>query len=168
MDFYGCLKSAKKETFRLEMRDEYRVKEEDRELEIWRNTGKFEPGEGGKQWARDLEALRARGVITHRVHVVTVPLSDYLRFEIAAYAEDVNYIERDDYAGIKKPFEPQEFWLIDEKHLFIVKYDQEGHWLGNNYTDDAKIVERHAMMKDLLISKALPLEEFAKKNRISL
>ncbi len=168
MDFYGALRSARKETFRLEMLDQYLVKEETEELEAWRRSGKFEPGEEFRQWASDLEALRSRGVITHRVHVVTVPLSDYLRFEIAAYVEDVNYIERKEYAGIRKPFEPKEFWLIDEKHLFVQNYDSESRWLGSEHIADKDEVARHTRMKDFLLSKALPLEEFVKKNRISL
>lgn len=163
MDFYKVLREAKRETFRLEMLDEYLVKEEDKEFEAWKRTGRFKPGKGGRQWERDMEALRANGVVTHRVHVVTVPLSEYLRFEIAAYCEDVKFIERDEYHGIKKPFEPREFWLIDDKHLFIVNYDPQGHFTGLDYITDEYEIGRYSAMKELLLSKGLQLDEVAKR-----
>lgn len=77
-------------------------------------------------------------------------------------------MERGEYLTLDKPFAPKEFWMIDEKHLFIVNYDYEGHWLGFDYISDPAEVKRHARMKDLRLSKALPLDAFTKKNGISL
>ncbi len=171
MDFYGALRAAQKETFRLEMLDQYLVDDEREDFAAWKRGEQVDPSPGMVAWVSDLEKLRERGVVTHRVHVVTLPLSEYMRYEIDAYKitkETVNFIERTDYEKLKKPFQPKEFWLIDERHIFVQNYDSEGHWLGSDYIGGREEAKRHARMKGLLLSKALPLDEFAKKNSIDL
>ena len=122
-------------------------------------------------WVSDLERVRSRGVITHRVHVVTLPLSEYMHYEIDAYKitkEDVRFIERGEYLRLEKIFNPKEFWLIDEKHLFTVNYDPEGHWTGFDYSGEEAELQTPCANQGFLLSKALPLDSFARDNGIKL
>lgn len=171
MDFYEAFKAAEKETFRLEMLDQYLVEDEREDFAAWKRKEPTALSSGMAAWVSDLEKVRSRGVITHRVHVVTLPLSEYMHYEIGAYKitkEDVRFMERGEYLRLKKAFDPKEFWLIDEKHLFTVNYDAEGHWTGFDYSNDKTELKRHAQMKDFLLSKALPLDLFVKNNGIKL
>jgi len=162
MDFYEAFRSAKRETFRLEMLDQYIVDEEKEDFEAWKKGEPIDSSPGMKSWVSDLEMLRSRGVVTHRVHVVTFPLSEYLNYELDAYKitkEEVSFIERKEYLKMKKPFEPKEFWIIDDSHVFVQNYDSEGHWLGSTYLPGKEEASRHSKIKELLLSKALPLSE---------
>lgn len=54
MDFYKAFRNARRETFRLEMLDEYRVEDEKEDFAAWKNKEPRKLSAGGKSWIADL------------------------------------------------------------------------------------------------------------------
>jgi hypothetical protein len=83
-----------------------------------------------------------------RVHVVTEPLTDYMRFELTwAYApnvaagEDIRIVP----VGPDRPWPAdlphEDFWLFDSSVLYAARYADDGYWLGvESVTDPTAIV----------------------------
>lgn len=168
MEFIDAFSSAKEETFRLELLDRYLIDGEKESIAYWKAHGRPQKDPLLKEWNELLERVMNQGAITQRVHVVSLPLSDYIKYEIAAYKitkEDVGLISRSDYVNIKKPFEPKDFWLIDGRHLFLVNYDKDGRWRSFEHIKDRQEVDRYDELRRLLLSRSTPIKKFLEQNK---
>lgn len=98
------------------------------------------------------------------MHVITRPLSDYLRFEFAAYhynvraGEEVHIL---DLADKPNPGLPnQDFWMFDESKVVRMDYAEDGTQLGRELlegVDPAPYVE----WKRLALEHAEPFLEYS-------
>ncbi len=166
MDFMEVFEKARKETFRLELLDQYSVEDEKESFYAFMHGEEIKEDSGLSEWISGLDKLRRNDVLTRRVHVVSLPLTDYIRYELIGYAktkENVNFISRSEYSKLQKPFEPKDFWLIDDKELFLVDYDKEGRWLGFKHITDKEQIAVHVKLKELLLKKAKPMSELVKQ-----
>jgi hypothetical protein len=116
-------------------------------------------------WYRKLADTVARGVRIYRVHVIDWPLTGYLRFELAGYPELVSagtqvYItERGSHpelAGLN-----EDFWLFDEQHVAVMRYDPQGHPLGPEPGDD---VAKYVAGRDAAMAHAVSLDAWLREN----
>lgn len=122
--------------FRLEVRESYDVAAESGEL------NRYLAGEPGPDpdrdspWLNELRADTAAGKRWQWVHVVRGPLSPYLRmaFEWGYPANvragaDVRVL---DLAEHPRPaaLVGEDFWLLDDQAVLIMRYDEEGRYLG--------------------------------------
>jgi hypothetical protein len=96
-----------------------------------------------------------------RVHVVSEPLSDYLRFEIgwsypvnAELGEDIR-ISR---AGAALP--GNDYWLFDSRALARMHYDDHGRLTGVELDDNPAAVVQAAYWRDVALHLAVPLENW--------
>lgn len=112
-----------------------------------------------------VRAATRDGRTMQRVHVVTEPLTDYMRFEVAwsyAYSvtagEDVRIIPLT--AGQAWPPDlPQpggDFWLFDDTELFDMRYDTDGTWIGIEHTTDSTAVLDACRGQDTALRLAQP------------
>ncbi|MGE0346592.1 MAG: DUF6879 family protein [Gemmatimonadales bacterium] len=105
-------------------------------------------------WIATLEDIRGRGATIGRVRVVGRPVTDYTRFEFAAYpdnaraGEEIKVIDRaslaPEWAGVP------DFWLFDDETVFVQHYDSDGVFLGADRAADAapfaevrRLLDRH-------------------------
>lgn len=86
----------------------------------------------GKQWSR--------------IRVVDEPLTDYERFELAVFGESQAVGER--IRVVPRRLFPDvgpDFWLFDAgtpaARAVLMRYDEQGHWLGADFVDDPAAVE---------------------------
>jgi hypothetical protein len=88
------------------------------------------------------------------VRVVGRPVTDYTRFEFAAYpdniaaGEDIEVIDREqlDPAWSEVP----DFWLFDDTTAFVQHFDDEGRFLGAEPVEDvAPFVQIRQLLIDL-------------------
>jgi hypothetical protein len=122
--FQAAFESARNSIFRLETLQYYtgdpnfdRFKAD----EVWEDTD-------SKQHWVDLVRRRVRdGVVMQRVHVVTEPWSDYVRFEIAwsyppnvAAGEDIRIITG------SAPWPEPDFWMFDDRYVWLMHYTSDG------------------------------------------
>lgn len=115
----------------------------------------------------DMVSRRVRaGCAIQRVHVITLPLSDYLRFELASYApnvragEDVRVIPVDQGEAWPVDVPREDFWLIDSIELWKMRYDQDGGWLGSDRVDDPASIMTACHARDASLQQAVPWSTF--------
>ncbi|MFP5070955.1 DUF6879 family protein [Pseudonocardia nantongensis] len=140
--------------WRYEGRDVYTVDGEQERIDAFLRSGvvprKTRDNNG---WIRIVEDVCARGASIGRVRAVGRPVTDYTRFEFAAYpdniaaGEDVQVIERQqlDRAWDSVP----DFWLFDDTTAFVQHFDEAGRFLGAERVDNvAPFLEIRRMLTE--------------------
>jgi hypothetical protein len=177
-EFDRCLISTRKETMKLELPDEYNYDAERETFEEFKKTGKVERAYKRLQgWLDQLKELKSRGVKLRRVHVVSLPLSMYLKYEIQYYRlyngiyEDVRLIERAEFNSIQKQAEltlDNDFFIMDDRVMFFTIYEKLtktkfGNLIAGEKIDDVKQVKRYATFYNKVFNAATPMEDFLAK-----
>ncbi len=156
--------------FRLETLDWYSNEEEDAELELFLADEPLpEYSPRTDPWLKRVADTTAAGKRWQRVHLVSRPLSDYLRLEFIGYegnvaaGEDVRIADRDadpSLAGLT-----QDFWLFDANtsHPFValLHYDRAGCLVTFDTATDQRVVERCRHERDLALAWSVPLAQYA-------
>jgi hypothetical protein len=116
-DWRSFFAAHKREAFRLETRQTYGVECERAEYEHFLSTGHLDIPDTD-QWLTRLRHFQQTGRWVGRVHVLSRPLTNYLRYEFAVYGftvevgEDVRILDVTDVSNPGLP--KQDFWLFDE------------------------------------------------------
>ncbi|WP_369689890.1 DUF6879 family protein, partial [Nocardiopsis alborubida] len=100
-----------------------------------------------------------------RVHVVTQPLSDYLRYEMEwgydfniVAGEDVRIIETETPSDL--PFATHEdFWLFDDTHVVLMRYEDDGTQIDRILLEDVDVSE-YISRKDTALRLGTPYEHY--------
>ncbi|MFI5412419.1 MAG: DUF6879 family protein [Candidatus Micrarchaeales archaeon] len=177
-EFDRCLMSTKKETMKLELPDEYNYDEETETFEEWKKTGNVENIKAKFHgWLDQLDALKAKGVKMRRVHVVSLPLSDYLKYEINYYKlyngiyDNVSLIERAKFDSIPKPAGvslDNDFFIMDDDVMFYTIYEKIsknkfGNLITGEKIEDKVLIKRYIKFYNSVFAEATPLEDFLVK-----
>jgi hypothetical protein len=150
--------------FHLEMKEEYRVTEEDEEFRKFL-AGEIQVPDWGSDWRDFIQNVTAAGCAMQRVRIVSEPLNDYARFLLAhaagsvAAGEDIRYLPRDKAAGIDLPVE--DCWLFDDSKLILVLFPGDGRKYGMHPVDDPKLTARYVAVRDQVWERAIPYAEYA-------
>ncbi len=121
---------------------------------------------GKERWTARVRGAVAAGKIMQRVHVVTEPLTDYLRFEIgwsyllnADAGEDIRILPVP--AGQWPTSLPTEdYWLFDSRTLVGMRYDQDGTMTGAELDDEPAAVMRASTGRNAAMRAATPLRDY--------
>ncbi len=164
----GMYSRAAQEAFRLEAQQRYAVPAED---EQFRAFTEGRPMPSDPHVNRSMQIIRtatAKGCRIRRVHVVDLPLTVYLRYELAAYRENINAGEEvgiavrswhPDLAGLT-----EDFVLFDSGSgrpaMVWMRSDAEGRLTGRDYSDDPADLARAARQREVALAHAVPLSEF--------
>jgi hypothetical protein len=157
--------------FRLEQLPQYLVPQEDELLADWRAGRSIRRTPETSDWLRLIADHTAAGRRVYRVHVVDWPLSEYTRFEIDCYpdniaaGEDVYVADRTASADLKYVLR-EDFWLLDDRLVLLMRYDDEGHYLGADLADDE--LESFRRQRDIALAHAVPLDEWRAAHRRQL
>lgn len=122
------------------------------------------PGQGKLDDLALIGDLRRRGRYVGRVHVVGRPLSDYIRYELAVYAEnaaageDILIADRSVYPGLEGL--AQDFAIFDDQAVILFDYDGRGRVRGYRVAGDPETLKRCAAEYDLAAARSVPLAEF--------
>jgi len=151
--------------FRLEVRDSYGVTAERGEVD------RYLAGEPGPDpdrhspWLDELRADAAAGKRWQWVHVVRGPLSPYLRMAFEwGYAANVRAgadVRILDLAEHPRPdgLVDEDFWLLDDHAVLIMRYDNRGRYLGAESADPGAIA-RYRRARDAAWQAAEPLRRY--------
>lgn len=122
--------------FRLELLDRYTVDSDGYDFERFKAGADAPTRERKQPWLDRLRAEAEAGIHNHRVHVLSRPLNDYLRYECewgyvynAAAGEDIRILDATDRAA-PKGIVDHDFWLIDDEHPIRMYYSPAGEFLG--------------------------------------
>ncbi len=142
-EFEACFDRFTRSAFRLETRDRYTVEEENESIASWRR-GEPRPEWSVRTspWLRRIAVTTAGGKTWQRVHAVTLPLGEYVTYELAGYVESqacgeqIRIVDRTELPEL-----PGDVWLFDAgtpgAYAVLMDYDQDGRYLGAELTTDA-------------------------------
>ncbi len=124
------MQGFKQEAWRLETLPVYRVPSEDGEIRDFLAGERLDPESYSSAYTDGLLKLTAEGKTKGRVHVVTQPLTDYLRFEFMYY--DVHSRAGDDIRILDVTDRPNplegapDFWMFDRAEVVLMRYAEDG------------------------------------------
>jgi hypothetical protein len=166
-EYWALFDGFEHTAYRLETLQEYRV---DGEAEPLRQflAGETPPHTPGKErWLGRIRSAVAAGRVMQRVHIVTEPLSDYLRYELGwSYApnvvagEDIRIIPV--AAGEWPPDLPRhDYWLFDSRTLARMQYDQ-GRLMAAELVTDPADIARACAWRDVALDTAVPYTDYTR------
>lgn len=151
----------------LETRDVYAVDEEDQDLKAWRTGALASVGDRSAWWVPFHDAVTdavGRGIAVQRARVVSLPATEYIRFEHActprnvAAGEDVRWLPRDQALGLVLP--AHDFWLFDGRLIRWHHFAGDGTHLRDELDDRLGVAEQTAAAFRAVWDRAVPHQEF--------
>jgi hypothetical protein len=151
--------------FRVEVRDRYDAPGERDQL------ARYLAGEPGPDpdrsspWLDELRADTAAGKRWQWVHVVRGPLSPYLRMAFEwGYPANVHAGGQVRVLDLAEQDEPdglvdEDFWLLDDEAVLIMRYDDDGRYLGAEPAGPGEI-GRYRKVRDATWAAAEPLSRY--------
>lgn len=130
-EWRAMFRGIQSEAWRLETLPQYLVPQEAAEIEAFREGKRIDPHTYSSPYTEDLKRLRNEGKRKGRAHVLTQPLSEYLRFEFSRYyaphavaGEDIRIL---DVTARENPLQGvQDFWLFDRSTVVLMHYEEDG------------------------------------------
>lgn len=155
--------AMQQEAWRLETLPVYRVPQEDEAIRRFL-AGEPVTREATQPWFDRVQMYVASGRSVGRVHIVTQPLSDYLRFEFEHYRHNVEAGEAVrilDVTNRTNPLEGvQDFWMFDRSQVVLMHYEEDGTQIGREvYEGD---MEPFRQYQGIAVSESVPFEEYVK------
>ena len=154
--------------FRLETLQHYEVKDDDPRRRAFREGRPLPPRPGKTESMRMVSQATAAGKRVHRVHIVDLPLSEYLRYELAVYpenvasGEDVRITNRAAHPGLRSL--KTDFWLFDadtdDASVVWFRYTPGGLIISRDYSNDPADICLAREQRDLALDHSLGLSEF--------
>lgn len=147
--------------FRLETLQAYEVDYEGDEFDEFLRTGRI-PDRADDSWQQMITRHVQAGRSLSRVHVIEEPLTDYLRYELAAYeinasaGEDIRLIpaRRGQWPdGVPRV----DFWLFDDARGWAMEYDEEGHFLVCEPVTDPEQIDQYRAWRDTALEQSITL-----------
>jgi hypothetical protein len=154
--------------FRLEALQYYVLGEDEPRRQAFREGRPLPPRPGKTESLRMITGAVSAGKRVHRVHVVDLPLSDYIRYELAVYpeniaaGEDVRIAPRSAHPGLRDL--TTDFWLFDAEGarpaVVWFRYTPDGQVISRDFSDDPRDTGRAREQRDLALGWSLSLSEF--------
>jgi hypothetical protein len=165
LDMYS---RATEEALRVEAQQRYAVPAEDEQFRAFTEGRPMPSDPHVDRSMQIIRAATARGCRIRRVHVVDLPLTMYLRYELVAYREN---LEAGEEVGIAvRSWHPdlaeltEDFVLFDpgSDHSAVVwmRYDDRGQLTGLAYSDKPADLALAAGYREAALAHAVPLREF--------
>ncbi|PSK96328.1 hypothetical protein CLV63_112213 [Murinocardiopsis flavida] len=150
---------ATRSIFRLELLDHYEVASDGGDFARYLKGDAAPMAERKRPWLAKLAAEREAGIRRQRVHVLSTPLTAYLRYECewgyvpnAAAGEEILII---DTTEVDQPdgLVDHDFWLIDDSHAITMRYDESSRFVGAEPVDEP---DRYRCARDAAVAMAEP------------
>jgi len=116
------------------------------------------------------EKIKKKNIKFRRVHIVELPLSFYLRFELESYkisielGEEIYLIPKEEAEKLKRSVEFQDFLMFDNKIVYLHYFDiPTGEWKYTELIDDPKEIKGYIQLKEQLLKKSLLVDQFLEK-----
>ncbi|MFC5719065.1 DUF6879 family protein [Streptomyces gamaensis] len=155
----------KREAWRLETLPQYLMPQEAQELQEFRNGARVDPATVSNEYTDRLRRQVAEGRAQGRVHVVTRPLSEYLRFEFSHYyaphamtGEEIRIL---DVTDRQNPLEEvQDFWMFDRSEVVLMNYHPDGRQISREVHEGD--VTPFIEYQRIAVQESVPFEEYVK------
>ncbi|MGA5294682.1 DUF6879 family protein [Streptomyces koyangensis] len=150
------------EAWRLETLPQYLVPQEAEEFATFLAGHPLDPHEYANEYTDDLKRVRREGRSKGRVHIVTRPLSDYLRFEFTYYlphawaGEDIRILDVTDRPN---PLDGvQDFWMFDRSEVVLMNYEPDGTQINREVHEGD--VSPFLEYQRIALAESVPFQEY--------
>lgn len=146
--------------FRLEVLQAYQGSSEDDAFAAYRASGAVPVTPQLRAWCARVRQRVREGCAVQRVHVVIEPTTEYMTFELASYApnvdagEDVRILRVKEGDAWPADVPHQDFWLVDATELWSMAYAEDGAWLGAELVHDADQILAACRARDAALAQA--------------
>jgi len=157
--------------FRLETLDYY---DAPNETVPWAQFHAGQPADWAwrEPWKRLVRDVRASGRVMERVHVVSEPISEYVRFEMLRVypanvdaGEDVRIIDR--WRAQVSGLIQYDFWLFDDDLAVLLEYDSVGGVCKVTKTADPILLPHLRDTRNEALRRSIPLARYVAKHNIT-
>ncbi|MFI1252967.1 DUF6879 family protein [Streptomyces netropsis] len=156
-----------REAFRLETLNDY---SNSGSVDAYRAflSGEPQPDGYNEAWVSELRSHTSEGKRIYRVHILSRPLTPYLRFELGwGYQKNATGGEEFfilDTTSKSNPLEGvEDFWLFDERTAVVMHYDETGAITGRE-TIPADRTQEFTTCRDTALAHAEPFSEWWAKH----
>jgi hypothetical protein len=155
-------------SFRLESLDQYTVDQEAAPLAAFLRGEPVRPHDQAlEDWLQRLRREREQGKTRVRVHAIAGLLTPYLHYEIdwaytlnAAAGEDIRLLHCETWEATPFGTRPPDFYLLDNRTVAVMEYDDAGHWLGGEIITTPEEVARYRLLRDQSLSASVQLSDY--------
>ncbi|WP_372411891.1 DUF6879 family protein [Streptomyces luteireticuli] len=141
-----------------------RVPQEEEEFRRFLAGERLDPHAYSNEYTDDLKRVRREGKAKGRVHIVTRPLSDYLRYEFMCYephawaGDDIRIM---DVTGRDNPLAGvQDFWMFDRSEVVLMHYESDGTQINREVYEGNP--EPFREYQRIALAESVPFEEYVK------
>ena len=156
------LDSFTKYAWRLEALDTYDISDEREQFDDFLAGRTPQPSADDLEWQARARDVVASGRSIGRVRMVGHPITDYTRFEWAAYfdniaaGESIRVYDRTSPGGTDHRFD-QDFWLFDDRVAAVMNYTDDGTFVGVTIDENA---EPYREIKRVALAGSVPFDEY--------
>ncbi len=171
VDVFALCENVTDEALRLETRQRYNVPYEEPLIRAFEEGGPQPANESVTQHIASVNSLRAAGKRDYRVHVLELPLTPYLRYELDGYrdnvgaGEEIFIADRAWHSDLAELTE--DFMLFDggTDHASVVwyRYNDNDELLARDHSHDAADIEVCRRHRDLAMAHVVPYAEFIRR-----
>jgi len=117
------------------------------------------------------ENTRNRGVSMLRLHIVDLPLSPYISYELESYkisrrfGEEIYFVTTETVDTIDTVTPPQDLLMFDERFIILHSYDRDGFLQYSDLLEDPSEVQPFVTLKKQLLAEAMSFDEFLDTTR---
>ncbi|MBV8941937.1 MAG: hypothetical protein JO240_09410 [Solirubrobacterales bacterium] len=136
-EFGALFELFQRSAFRVKAPDRYDVDTEREEFAAFLEGKPLPPRTiESDRWLALGAAGKTSGRLIERVRIVSQPLNDYIRYEFAAYrdniaaGETIGVIPRGALADSDQTWASKDFWIFDNEQVVLLSYDDGGRFLG--------------------------------------
>lgn len=168
VDVFALCENVTEEAFRLETRQRYNVGYEEPLVRAFEEGRPQPENESITRHITSVNSFRAAGKRDYRVHVLELPLTPYLRYELSVYPESIEAGEEILIAD--RAWHPdlaeliEDFLLLDGDtgHASVVwyRYNDDDELLARDHSHDPADIEICRRHRDLAVAHAIPYAAF--------
>jgi hypothetical protein len=172
-EFERCFEGFNASAFRMETLQRYTVTSEAERVQAFLH-GEPRPDRSVRTspWLRRVAVTTAAGKHWSRLHIVDLPLTDYLRYQLAGYlesaaaGEEIRIAIRGDHpelAGLR-----EDFWLFDadrpDTYAIAMRFDQIGRPLDHEFVTDPRRLAVYRAARSAAWDASMSLNKFLAAN----
>lgn len=114
-------------------------------------------------------SAKERNISILRLHIVEVPFSSYLHYELEAYkvaeqyGEKIYFINKKFVENIPSlPIEPQDFLLFDDRNIILNRFSEQGCYINSEVSESSDEILPYVRLKNALLRHSVALVDFLK------
>lgn len=162
-NFGELFDTFEREAFRLETLDDY---SKSGSVDAYKAflAGESQPDDYNDAWVTELRSHTSMGKRVYRVHILSRPLTPYLRFELgwgyhknAVGGEEFFVLDTTEQANPLAGI--SDFWLFDETIPAVMNYTEEGAFLGADVLPGDQAA-KFITYRDAALAHAVPFPEW--------